>query len=449
MVTSSLTSSTSIPLSSSNKTHSRPPLGGNAGFGGTTGGANDGATPPTTTSSTTTSSPAHSTTPPLTTSPTPFPVTQVLSGADGNRSGNAANAGFDSTVGNSAPSAPNSALTISFPSSTSSAGNVKVDGPAKLTSPTISQGDSSISTTSLSSVTPQISASTIPTSSGPHRDLSSGIIAGIISVSILCLLVIGVCIHRRRKTVPIEEGAPESKDGGGAEIASGVTTHSQFKESALVFTDPNSSTSTSYAPTPTPSLPRSPGWLGDSNSDISQLSLPPPPPMVEIEDHPRAVPTLILDTSRYRRSHQPSPIDSRLSTITSTGQSGDSHRVSRSRRLYDDGSSPSFGAARSWSPSEAFCSSKPPVSFHSSGSSSRTSSRASFHVPPSPTNLRVPSSPTYSRSPPSPRTPPRTQVFIPPIPPLPKSPPPPVPDSYSGSYANPFVDRNPFDDPAG
>ncbi|KAF8177840.1 hypothetical protein BJ912DRAFT_985117, partial [Pholiota molesta] len=431
-------SSTVPPHSSSNATHPRPTPGGNAGLGD----ANGGAVPPTTIPPTIIGTPTTISSPVLTKIPPSVPPESGSSGSNG--VGNPANGGFASTGGTATTSAPPGTVPSSFfppsitgvnPSGASQSDGAKTVGSTSIdaTGPSALRGDSP-QTIGASTSPPALTTSTIiPTSSNSHRDMSSGIIVGVIAILISFVLVLAIIRHRKRKTARIE--GETSGTRVDRENVATLPIHRQHGESALVFRSPHSPSHTNYAPTL--GTPPSPRWLADSNSDVSQLSLP-PPPMVEIETRARAVPTLILDTSRYRRSRHSSPVDNRLPVgIT---PSGDPRRLSRSRRQSPHAGSPI--SPQSLSPFETFCSSKPPLSFHSSISSSRPSSQTSLRVPPSPTSPRLPPSPTSFRGPPSPRTPPRSPMFIPPIPPLPKSPPP-VPESY----IYPFVDTNPFDDP--
>ena len=178
------------------------------------------------------------------------------------------------------------------------------------------------------------------------------------------------------------------------------------EERTVVTEPPHNPPDGDYCYNPTPVAHRSSSRLLDSDPFASA---PSPLQMVEIDSGPRPLPTLVFDTSRYRRNN------SRISLATT--KSGDSYHPPGAHQSPLDNNS--FIPPRLLTPSE--------------GSLRRIS--ASHQDSSSPQS----SSPKNMRAPQSPQSPTRS---IPPIPPLPRSPPP-----IPGVHANPFVDRNPFDDP--
>lgn len=242
-----------------------------------------------------------------------------------------------------------------------------------------------------------------------HHGLPSGGIAGVVTVIMICLLVIVVFFVRRRKAAQSSEHEGISNEA--QDITTEVPSHG-YQERAITTLPPHIPPDGDYCYNPTPVPHRSSSRLIDSDSDMPRPVLP-PVQMVAVDSGPRPVPTLVFDTSRYRRNN------SRLSLATT--MSGDSHHVSGTQR-------------RSFLESNSLIS--PPLLSPSESSVRRLLS--TFQDPGS----RQSSSPTNMRAPLSPRSPTRGPAVIPPIPPLPKSPPP-----IPGVHANPFVDRNPFDDP--
>lgn len=265
----------------------------------------------------------------------------------------------------------------------------------------------------------EISTTTIPTSNSPsqtnavtgtsnrsHSGLTSGGVAGIIAVLAIFFLAVFLIILRRRKAARAERH-DEMPD-----VFANSPPSPQQRESGIVRLSPGGPQDNyqNHTPTTQPSSDRQ----MDAYPGYTLQRGPSPLAMAEIDERPRPVPTLVLRNERFRRHNH------RLSVVTeipndSRRYSGARHRDTRR----DDAS---------------------PISPHSSDASAFRTAPSTLRG----SGMSPTSSQTSLQAPPSPRTPTRGSAVIPPIPPLPKSPPP-----IPGVHANPFVDRNPFADPAG
>ncbi|KJA20131.1 hypothetical protein HYPSUDRAFT_56209 [Hypholoma sublateritium FD-334 SS-4] len=243
-----------------------------------------------------------------------------------------------------------------------------------------------------------------------HHGLPSGGIAGVVTFITICLLVTVILFVRRRKAALSSEH--EGMSNEAQDITAEVPPH-RYQERAIVALPSHNPPDDDYCYNPTPVARRSSSRLVDGDSHIP-LPVLPPVQMVALDSDPRPVPTLVFDTSRYRRNN------SRLSLATT--MSGNSHHLSEAQ-------------------GQRFLEKKLVISplLLAADSSLRRQLSAS-QDPGSPQS----SSSTNTRAPTSPRSPTRGLAVIPPIPPLPKSPPP-----IPGVHVNPFIDRNPFDDPSG
>ncbi len=362
--------------------------------------------------------------PPPTVTQNPGGVGRVPNGHSGNGDGTIV---YTSTTGGSVlPNWQSSSIQVSgtvtvvwVPLSTSTAGVVRgtQTSNSEANVPSITPGYS-IPQTLSTDVTPtansdspgqtQTNNSVTPNAKSLHHGLPSGAIAGIAIFIAICLLVIIIFFVRGRKEA--QSSGHEDISNEAQDVTNELPPQGYESEERTIVTEPpHNPPDGEYCYNPTPVAHRSSSRLLDSDPFASALS---PLQMVEIDGGPRPLPTLVFDTSRYRRNN------SRLSLATT--KSGDSYHPPGAQRQ---------------SPLENNSFIPPRLLTPSVNSLRRLSSNHQDSGSPQS------SSPTNMRAPQSPRSPTRS---IPPIPPLPRSPPP-----IPGVYANPFVDRNPFDDPTG